>query len=73
MKITKDNLTIRSAVPDDAEILTSWWNDGKVMAHAGFPLGLNQTLEQTLAQIKENETSIPSVASSKSAAPASGK
>lgn len=58
MKITKDNLTIRSAVPDDAEILTSWWNDGKVMAHAGFPLGLNQTLEQTLAQIKENETSI---------------
>lgn len=58
MKITKSNLTIRSATPEDAEILTSWWNDGKVMAHAGFPLGLNMTAEETLKHINDNETSI---------------
>lgn len=55
MKIQKDNLTIRSAVLEDAEILTHWWNDGAVMAHAGFPKGLGQSLEKTLEQIKEND------------------
>src|SRR5690554_1759247 len=58
MKIIKSNLMIRSARPEDATILTSWWNDGKVMAHAGFPLGLNIAVEETLKQINENETSI---------------
>ena len=49
-----DGLLIRSAVLEDAEILTNWWNDGKVMAHAGFPNGLNQSVEETIKQIKEN-------------------
>lgn len=51
----KDSLLIRSATLEDARLLTSWWNDGTVMEHAGFPNGLNQTLEETRAQIKENE------------------
>jgi RimJ/RimL family protein N-acetyltransferase len=54
----KDSLLIRSATLEDASLLTSWWNDGAVMAHAGFPNGLNQTLEITRAQIKENETKL---------------
>ena len=46
MNITKENITIRNAVSDDAEQLCKWWNDGKVMAHAGFPNGLNTTVEE---------------------------
>jgi len=58
MIITKDNLMIRSATLEDAEILTAWWNDGNIMAHAGFPLGLNQSIEKTTEQIKANESSL---------------
>lgn len=43
MFIKHDNLTIRNATAEDAEILAKWWSDGKVMAHAGFPLGINST------------------------------
>ncbi|WP_313131647.1 GNAT family N-acetyltransferase [Anaerocolumna sp.] len=56
MQIHKENLTIRSATVEDAKVLTNWWNDGTIMAHAGFPKGLNQSIEETIAQIKENET-----------------
>lgn len=43
MFINYKNLTVRNAVADDAGLLASWWNDGSVMAHAGFPLGLGTT------------------------------
>lgn len=56
MYLVKENLTIRSAAVSDAEILTAWWNDGAVMAHAGFPNGLGQSVEETVRQIRENET-----------------
>jgi RimJ/RimL family protein N-acetyltransferase len=46
MLITKNNLTIRNATAADAEQLCRWWNDGKVMAHAGFPNGLGTTAEE---------------------------
>lgn len=46
--VTKKNIylkhgsfTIRSAFQDDASQLVEWWNDGRVMAHAGFPKGLH--------------------------------
>ena len=45
MIIKQGNLTIRNATVTDAEQLCLWWNDGKVMAHAGFPKGLNETPE----------------------------
>jgi RimJ/RimL family protein N-acetyltransferase len=39
--IQKDNLVIRDATQADAHILGNWWRDGTIMAHAGFPHGLN--------------------------------
>ena len=62
MDIQYKNLTIRDAVPTDAAQLTAWWNDGAVMAHAGFPNGLGTTVEKVIAGLgngslilKENE------------------
>lgn len=40
MIIRFENLVIRNATSKDAQILCNWWNDGKVMAHAGYPKGL---------------------------------
>ena len=40
------SLTIRTALPEDAPQLVRWWNDGAVMAHAGFPNGLGTTVEK---------------------------
>ena len=45
MNLIKDNLTIRNAMPADAEQLCTWWNDGEIMAHAGYPNGLNEKPE----------------------------
>lgn len=40
------DITIRTALPEDAPQLVRWWNDGSVMAHAGFPNGLGTTVEK---------------------------
>ena len=48
MKIQYENLTIRQAVVADAKQLTAWWNDGAVMAHAGFPGGLGTTEKEVI-------------------------
>lgn len=45
MFLKEENLLIRNAAEEDAYILCSWWNDGEVMAHAGFPNGLGTTPE----------------------------
>lgn len=58
MLIMKNHLAIRSAVEEDAEVLTNWWNDGSVMAHAGFPNGLGQSIDQTRDQIQRNEANL---------------
>lgn len=49
MYVRYDTLLIRDAVTADAQQLTAWWNDGAVMAHAGFPLGLGTTVEKVIA------------------------
>ena len=41
MLIAYKNLKIRNAELEDAEILCDWWNNGEVMAHAGYPNGLD--------------------------------
>lgn len=46
------NLTIRNAAVDDAKQLAIWWNDGTIMAHAGFPNGLGQTVESITDSLK---------------------
>ena len=51
MNLQHKNLTIRDAVAADAEQLTAWWNDGAVMAHAGFTLGLGTTVENVIARL----------------------
>ena len=51
MKIQFENLTIRQAEVADANQLATWWNDGAVMAHAGFPNGLGKTEEEVIEGI----------------------
>jgi len=46
MHLVSEELTIRDATEADAAQLGVWWRDGKVMAHAGFPLGLQITDER---------------------------
>ncbi|MBS4535342.1 GNAT family N-acetyltransferase [Clostridium sp. D2Q-14] len=46
MLIEYNELLIRNAKSSDAQILCKWWNDGKVMSHAGFPKGLGTTCEE---------------------------
>ena len=52
MRIQNENIIIRSATIDDAVQLNKWWNDGKVMEHAGFPNGIGESLDDTIANIK---------------------
>ena len=52
MEIISGDIRIRNAGETDCEQLAAWWNDGAVMAHAGFPLGLGTTAEK----IKEDLT-----------------
>ena len=51
-KIQYENLTIRQAEVADAKQLAAWWNDGAVMAHAGFPNGLGTTEEEVLKGLR---------------------
>lgn len=55
MLLKHKNLVIRNAVATDAEQLASWWNDGNIMAHAGFPNGTGQTA-QSIADSLETDT-----------------
>lgn len=48
------NLTIRNATVKDAPLLATWWNDGKIMAHAGFPLGTGETAADIAERIKDD-------------------
>ena len=54
MFLQHKNLTIRNATAKDAALLANWWNDGKVMAHAGFPEGLHITPEKIAMQLDLN-------------------
>ena len=58
MELIKNNLCIRYATINDANILCKWWNDGKIMIHAGFPNGINTNVQKIIKQISEetNET-----------------
>lgn len=54
MYIYYQNIQIRNALPSDAEQICAWWNDGAVMAHAGFPNGLGITEEEVIKEIRSN-------------------
>lgn len=52
MQLIHKNVTIRNAGKEDAAQLAAWWNDGVVMAHAGFPLGLGTTPEKITSELE---------------------
>ena len=58
IKIHRKPITIRSAALEDAVQLNTWWNDGRVMAHAGFPNGLGESLERTRELVARNVESL---------------
>ena len=51
MLLEYKNLKIRNASESDSKQLADWWNDGRVMAHAGFPNGLGTTAEKVSEEI----------------------
>lgn len=51
MFIQYHDIVIRNTETADCEQLAKWWNDGSVMAHAGFPLGLGTTAEKIAKEI----------------------
>lgn len=54
MLLKHKNLTIRNAATADAPQLEAWWNDGKVMAHAGLPFGSGEKAEEIAARIAKD-------------------
>lgn len=52
MKLQYQNILLRDAAKEDAKQLAAWWNDGAVMAHAGFPNGLGTTEEEVIAKLR---------------------
>ncbi len=54
MFLKNENLLIRNATAADAQQLAAWWNDGNVMAHAGFPNGLGITAEEIAASLAKD-------------------
>ena len=55
MNLVLNDICIRNAVKADCQQLADWWNDGKVMAHAGFPNGLGTTAEEVAMQISAEQ------------------
>lgn len=56
MVLEYKNLRIRKAITQDASLLATWWNDGSVMAHAGFPLGLETSEEEVSRKLGKDGT-----------------
>ena len=55
MYLQFENLTIRDATIDDAELLTKWWNDGSIMVDVGFPYGLGKSIQKVKNEIEQKE------------------
>ena len=55
MNLILNDIHIRNALPDDCAVLAAWWNDGAVMAHAGFPNGIDTTAEEVREQIERED------------------
>lgn len=50
-----ENLTVRNAAVEDADLLSAWWNDGKIMAHAGFLNGTGETSQCIAERVSKDE------------------
>lgn len=47
-----ENLIIRKARVSDAKQIATWWNNGALMVHVGFPYGLGVTEKEVINTIK---------------------
>jgi RimJ/RimL family protein N-acetyltransferase len=54
MNVENGSLRIRNAAAKDAKLLSTWWNDGEVMAHAGFPNGLGISEGEVIKSLKKD-------------------
>ena len=54
MLIRKKDICIRNVESADCEQLATWWNDGSVMAHAGFPHGLGTSADIIREQLSND-------------------
>ena len=54
MNLYYKNLSIRNALEGDSQQLCRWWNDGRIMAHAGFPSGLGIEPEEIKKSLAED-------------------
>jgi len=55
MHLIDGDLVIRNATSVDAGMLCNWWNDGKIMAHAGFPHGLGTTAGKVALELASDD------------------
>lgn len=54
MKLEYKDICIRNIENKDLEQLATWWNDGSIMAHAGFPNGLGISVKEIEEKIKND-------------------
>ena len=54
MKIEQGEICLRNVTAADCKQLEKWWNDGSIMAHAGFPNGLGTTAEEIWEKTKND-------------------
>jgi RimJ/RimL family protein N-acetyltransferase len=54
MRLESSGRVIRQAEERDARLLCDWWNDGDVMAHAGFPDGLGTTEREVAERLRSD-------------------
>lgn len=57
MLLQYNNLIIRDAELKDADKLCLWWNNGRIMAHAGFPNGVGISVEKLQKEVANTEAS----------------
>ncbi|GFZ34595.1 N-acetyltransferase [Clostridium zeae] len=57
MYLINNELVIRNATIYDVQTLCTWWADGQVMAHAGFPNGVYTDSDKLMNSIR-NETDV---------------
>lgn len=53
--MTYKELTIRNATAADSVLLSAWWNDGRIMAHAGFTRGTGETPQQIAEMLSKDK------------------
>lgn len=54
MYIQYKDILIRNVEESDCKQLADWWNDGNLMAHAGFPDGLGTTEEEVKEKVSND-------------------